>query len=220
MKIGLKSICLAVVPTAVFCAIVLHGPPCDAQGWGRPYWNRNFVPYQTRPPYPGAVPLYYDGNIPVFDYTEGVGTYGSNVYGMNKANLDLRNRAPLRPRPAPVRRTRDFGNDDRSDKVMPRPMAVIPPVLENPANAVPATPEGTAPRTVPSQPIPVSAVKPALRTWKTKSGGMFEDARIIGMIDGQLGLQTPDGRRHYVAPEEFDGESRKAFDEWRLLRKR
>lgn len=206
----------------VFCFLVgLWGvsacQPCRAQGW-RPYWNRNYMPYQTVPPYPGAIPLYYDGNIPVYDYTARAGTYGTNVFnpfGMPLGPRDLRNHPPQRPRPQrPSRRAGDFDNNGVADRIMPSYHKATPIGTET--RALEASVE--APDQSPDRVDGENRAMRVVRTWKTTKGEVFENAHIMGMMDGKVGLKTSDGKSHYVFPDDLDKESKKAFDDWRLRR--
>lgn len=192
-----------------------HGPPPPLHWPPFSTWNPPYLPYQTVPPYPGALPLYYQGNIPIYDYTQPI---GGNYYGGITYPHGLNGGLSVQVQPG---YNADSGYT-RSDEIRrlaamlrknakPHQVAVAPMSEERRTQDL-ENQEKLARRI---QEI-AKRVEKQRRTWRTVDGDVIKNGVIFGMIDGELGIKNDDGKRFYVNPDRLDGDSRNAYELWKL----
>lgn len=185
-----------------------YGPP-------PPVWDIPFLPYQTVPPYPGALPLYYYRNTPVYDYTQPI---GGNYYGEITYPHGLNGGISIQVQPG-------YNTDSgytRSDEIRRLAAMLRKNSTPHQVDVAPTSDERRAQDLDNQKKLAqrvqeiAERVEKQRRTWRTVDGDAIENGVIFGMIDGQLGIKTPDGKRFYVNPNRLDGDSRNAYELWKL----
>lgn len=192
--------------------------PGPGPGWGPPppHWGPPprpvmppFAPYQTVPPYPGALPLYYYRNIPIYDYTMTNFVARPLAYpvGIN-ARVTVQTRSAVDAIAELAQATRVV----RSNST-PHQIEINPAV-------VPQDSRYAALRRLHDEQIQAHADQVALkrRTWRTVDGDVIVDGQIFGLVDDTLGIRTADGHRFYINPNRLDDESYRAFELWKAQR--